>query len=121
MGLFGKKKDWNVIAIMFETKNSYRVNGNRGKGSDAEAIRDGAKKHDRTLFWAVFDQKGAFVEGGPGPGREYVPREVLQRLERELPRLKTVRTILSMLEQAKTDKAAKALEWDGYPSSKADE
>lgn len=121
MGLFGTKKDWNVIAIMFETKNAYRVNGNRGKGGEAEAIRDGAKKHDRTLFWAVFDQKGAFLEGGPGPGRDNVPRDVMQRLERELPRLKTVRTILTMLEQSTTDKAAKVLEWSGYPASKADE
>lgn len=121
MGLFGKKKDWNVIAIMFETKNSYRVNGNRGKGNDADAIRDGAKKHDRTLFWAVFDQKGAFLEGGQGPGRECVPRDVMQRLERELPKLKTVRTILSMLEKAEADKVAKVLEWSGYPAAKADE
>ena len=65
MGLFGKKKDWNVIAVLFETKAIYRVNGNRGKGSEAVSIRDGAAKHKRTLFWAVFDQKGAFIEGEP--------------------------------------------------------
>jgi hypothetical protein len=46
---------------------------------------------------------------------------VLQRLERELPRLKTVRTILTMLEESKTDKAAKVLEWTGYPSTTSEE
>jgi hypothetical protein len=46
---------------------------------------------------------------------------VLQKLERELPRLKTVRTILTMLEQSKTDKAAKVLEWTGYPAAGSDD
>ena len=32
----------------------------------AKAVRDGAKKHERTIFWAVFDQKRAFLEGEPG-------------------------------------------------------
>lgn len=115
MGLFGKKKDWNVIAIMFETREQYRVNGNRAKGSQAETVRDGAKSHDRTVFWAVFDQKRAFVEGAPGKGHNLVPAQVLAKLERELPRLETVREVLTVLEGGKTDKASKALQWDGYP------
>ena len=121
MGLFGKKKDWNVIAIMFETKNAYRVNGNRGKGSDAVPIRDGAAKHQRTLFWAVFDQNRAFVEGGPGPGKDLIPRESLQQLEKNLLKLKTVQTILGLLEKGTVTKAAKVLEWSGYPSSTSEE
>ena len=120
MGLFGKKKDWNVIAIMFETKACYRVNGNRGKGSEAAAIRDGAAKHQRTLFWAVFDQNRAFLEGGPGLGRELIPLDTLQQLERKLLTLKTVQTILSLLEKGTLVKAAKQLEWTGYPAG-ADE
>jgi len=115
MGLFGNKKDWNVIAVMFETHESFRVNGNRGKGSAAVAIRDGAKQHDRTIFWAVFDQKRAFLEGQPGPGQSTVPPDTLRKLARELPKLETVGSILTMLESGQTDKAAKALEWDGYP------
>lgn len=119
MGLFGRKKDWNVIAIIFEKKDMYRVNGNRGKGAEAEVIRDGAKRHARTIFWAVFDQKGAFLEGDSGPGYNHVAPETLDRLRRELPRIKTVRQILDMLESGKLDKAARELEWDGYPRPEA--
>lgn len=115
MGLFGKKKDWNVIAIIFERKDLYRVNGNRGKGSNAAKIRDGAKQHDRTIFWAVFDQKGGFLEGAPGPGRNLVPKETLAKLMRELPKLETVRKVLSTLEAGKEGKASLPLEWLGYP------
>lgn len=115
MGLFGSKNDWNVIAVMFETKAQYRVNGNRAKGGAAKAVRDGAKKHDRTIFWAVFNQKGAFLEGEPGEGHQLVPAVTLTKLQRELPTIKTIRDILAVLEDGKTDKAAKALVWTGYP------
>jgi hypothetical protein len=111
MGLFGKKKDWNVIAVLFESKGKYTVNGNRAKGSAAETIRDGARRHARTIFWAVFDQKRAFLEGEPGAGAGNVPREVLSKLTRELPTIKTVREILSTLEAGKINKAAKQLVW----------
>lgn len=111
MGLFGGSKDWNIIAILYEKKGHYQVNGNRGKGPDAEKIRDGAKKHPRVIFWAVFDQKRAFVEGGPGRAKENVTAESLSRMERGLATSKTVQTILAMLESGKTDKAAKELEW----------
>lgn len=119
MGLFSRK-DWNVVAVMFETKDKFRVNGNRGKGSAADRIRDGAKQHDRTIFWAVFDQKGAFLEGQPGEGKKHIPAKTLQRLVKELPTLKTVREVLAALEAGKTNKLAKLLEWDGYPPSKPD-
>ena len=115
MGLFGKRRDWNVIAVMFETKAQYRVNGNRAKGGAAKTVRDGARKHERTIFWAVFDQKGAFLEGEPGPGRLFVPAETLAKLTRELPTIKTVQDILAILEKGQTDKAAKGLVWTGYP------
>jgi len=109
MGLFGKKKDWNVIAVLFESKGQYSINGNRAKGSAAQTVRDGARKHDRTIFWAVFDQKRAFLEGEPGPGANMVPREVLTKLMRELPTLKTVQEVLATLESGETDKVAKSL------------
>lgn len=114
MSLFSRK-DWNVIAIMFETKQLFRVNGNRGKGSDAEKSRDGAKQHPRTLVWAVFDQKGGVLESEIGRAREQIARDRLQRLVDELPRLRTVREVLSMLENGKSEKVAKPLQWDGYP------
>lgn len=116
MGLFGfGGKDWNVIAIMFEKHDLYRVNGNRGKGAEAVTIRENAKKHPRTIFWAVFDQKGAFLEGEPGPGKESLPPPVLGKLIRELHTNATIRQVLTALEKGESDKFARALEWTGYP------
>ena len=67
LGLFGGK-DWNVVGIIFERPDLYRVNANRGKGGQATTIRDAVKGHDRTIVWAVFDQKGGLLECQPGPG-----------------------------------------------------
>lgn len=114
MGWFGGK-DWNVIAIIFEKRDLYRVNGNRSKGSDATKARDGAKTHPRTIFWAVFDQKRSFVEGEPGPGSHLIPDAVVQRLKRELPTNPTVMQILGMLEKGEMAAVAKPLAWTGYP------
>ena len=38
-GLFGGK-NWNVVGIIFERPDLYRVNGNRGKGGSAKTMRD---------------------------------------------------------------------------------
>jgi hypothetical protein len=97
----------------------YRVNGNRAKGSEAVKTRDGAKTHSRTIFYAVFDQKRAFVEGDFGKGLNNVPREVAERLKRELNKIETVTNILRLLEGGKLDKAAKPLVWSGYPKPDA--
>ncbi len=117
MGLFDafSSKDWNVIAVIFERKDSYRVNGNRAKGSEAVKARDGAKTHPRTIFYAVFDQKRAFVEGDFGKGYNNIPNDVADRLKRELPKNETVQGILRILEGGSLDKAAKPLVWTGYP------
>ena len=72
MGLFSGTKDWNVVAILYEKKGHLQVNGNRVKGADAEKVRDAVKRHSRSVFWAVFNQKRSFIEGGPGAGREFV-------------------------------------------------
>ncbi len=119
MGLFGRK-DWNVIAVIFERRDLFTVNGNRGQGNAAVTIRDGAKRHSRTLFWAVFDQKRAFLEGAPGPAKEQVPLPTLKQLQRDLPKLKTVQEILTALENGTLDKAARQLEWDGYPQPRGE-
>ena len=115
MGLFGSK-DWNIIGIIFEKPDVYRVNGNRGKGGDATKIRDNVKSHSRTIFWAVFDQKGGFLEGQPGAGNNSIPAKTSQRLIREMPTNPTVREVLAILEKGPSDKAAKPLVWGGYPS-----
>lgn len=116
MSWFGTK-DWNVIAIIFERREMYRVNGNRSKGGAAVKSRDGAKNHERTIFWAVFDQKRAFVEGDAGKGQNCVPPEVVQRLKKELSTNMTVQQVLKVLEQGELAMAAKPLAWAGYPKS----
>ena len=115
MGLFSRK-DWNVIAVIYQRSDLYSVSGQRVKGGDATKARDGAKTLSRTVYWAVFNQKGAFLEGGPGPaGSREVPGDVLKRLERELPTARTVQEILKALETGQSDKLSKPLEWAGYP------
>lgn len=115
MGWFGSK-DWNVVAVIFERPDLYRVNGNRGKGGEATTIRDAAKKHPRTIFWAVFDQKGGFLEGAPAQGAQSIPSTALQRLIREVAANPSVREVLAILEAGKEDKISKPLVWAGYPA-----
>jgi hypothetical protein len=110
MGLFDafSGKDWNIIAVIFEKKDMYRVNA-----------RDGARTHPRTILYAVFDQKRAYLEGDFGKGYDNVPRETADRLKRELPKNETVQNILRILEGGSLDKAAKPLVWTGYPKPEA--
>lgn len=114
MGFFGGK-DWNIIAVIYERKDLFRVNGNRSKGGDAVKARDGAKGHPRTIFWAVYDQKRGFLEGEPGKGHKLVSDPVLQQLKKELPTNHTVNDILGRLERGELAMAAKPLIWTGYP------
>jgi len=114
MGLFGGK-DWNVIAIIFESREMYRVNGQRGKGAGAVKCRDGAKNHERTIYWAVFDQKRSLIESGEGSGNRAVGSEITVRLKRELLMNPTVTSILGMLERGELPMAAKPLAFGGYP------
>jgi hypothetical protein len=122
MGLFSTK-DWNVVAIIFERREMYRVNGQRCKGGEATKVRDNVKSFERTIFWAVFDQKRAFLEGESGKGGRMVSNEIVQRLKKELPTNPTVQQVLGILERGDLDKAAKPLMWNGYPKSeqKSDE
>lgn len=113
-GLFGGK-DWNVIAVIFERRDLYQVNGQRRKGNAAVKSRDGAKGHPRTIYWAVFNQKGSLLESGKGPGAIQIPGDVLKKLERELPMNRTVQEILKALETRQSDNVAKPLAWSGYP------
>jgi len=113
-GLFGGK-DWNVLAVIFERRDLYQVSGQRVKGNAADKARDGAKAHPRSVYWAVFNQKGTFQAGGPGAGAMQVPGDVIKKLERELATNRTVQEILKALETKQTDKIAKPLVWHGYP------
>jgi hypothetical protein len=114
MGWFGGK-DWNVIGIIFEKADLYRINGNRGKGGEAETMRDNVKKFPRTIYWAVFDQKRAFLAGEPGPGANMIPAAVLRQLIKDLPTNASVQSVLSSLEAGKEAKVSRGLEWKGYP------
>ena len=114
MGLFGGK-DWNVIAIIFERREMYRVNGQRAKGGDAAKSRDGAKNHERTVYWAVFNQKRAFIEGGGGKGEKMIHPDIVTRLKKEFATNITVTSILSSLEKGEMPMASKPLVFGGYP------
>lgn len=113
-GMFGGK-DWNVIAVIFERRDLYQVSGQRVKGGAAEKARDGAKLHPRTVYWAVFNQKGSYLEGGVGAGGTNVPSEVVKKLEKQLPTNRTILEVLKALETREADKVAKPLVWTGYP------
>ena len=119
MSLFNRK-DWNVVAVIFERQDLYQISGQRAKGADADKARDGAKGHPRTIYWAAFDQKGAFVEGGPGPGANNVPAAALKRMDREIRTNRTVLDVLRALETKESERLAKPLVWSGYPKNPTD-
>ncbi|MCA9087782.1 MAG: hypothetical protein KDA90_04010 [Planctomycetaceae bacterium] len=112
-GLFGK--DWNVVAVMFERSDLYRVNGQRAKGKAATKAKDGARLHERTIMWAVFDQKGALLESGEGPASMQIGAKVVQQLQRELRTNRTVLDIMKALETKESANLSKPLVWTGYP------
>lgn len=105
-------KDWNVLTITFERADLFRINGNRTKGRDANKIRDNAKRHARTIYWAVFNQKGKLLEGGPGPYGTNIPAATLERVTRELATNASIANVLEQLQTGPSDKAAKILELD---------
>lgn len=104
MALFGK--DWNVLTLTFERADLLRVNGNRTKGLDANKIRDNAQRHARTVYWAVFDQKGKVLKGDAGPGVELVPKSVAERLAKEWTKHHCVQEVLGLLKGGE-EKAAR--------------
>lgn len=117
-GLFGGK-DWNVLAVIFERTDMFQVSAQRAKGGDAVKARDGAQGHPRTIYWAVFDQKGKFLEGGPGAGANSISPDTLKKLERDLATNSTILGMLKLLETNQTTKLAKPLVWIGYPRKAA--
>jgi len=104
-------KDWNVVTITFERADLFRINGNRTKGRDANKIRDNAKRHARTIYWAVFNQKGKVIESGPGVYGANIPAATLELVTREvLGANESVLGVLEQLQKGESDKAAKILE-----------
>jgi hypothetical protein len=109
MALFGK--DWNVLTLTFERADVLRVNGNRTKGLDANKIRDNAKRHARTVYWAVFNQSGKVLSNEAGPGIELVSKTAAERLEKNWVKHETVKAVLELLQKGET-KAARV-----YPAT----
>jgi hypothetical protein len=105
-------KDWNVIAVTFERADLYRVNGNRTKGQDANKIRENVKRHARTIFWAVYDQKGKMLDSSPGPYAALLPATTMEKLVKDLPTNETLLHVLELLAKGGNEKAAKVLEWE---------
>ncbi len=112
-------KDWNVLALTFERADLYRINGNRTKGRDASKIADNAKRHARTIYWAIYNQKGKLLESGPGAYSTMIPAATLERLMRELPMNESVLGVLGQLQRGESDKAAKIFSWDADEEQKA--
>lgn len=104
-------KDWNVLTITFERADLYRINGNRTKGRDANKIRDNAKRHARTIFWGVFNQKGKLLDSGPGAYGTMIPAVALERLSREWMTNAAIVEVLEQLQRGEGDKAAKIFSW----------
>ncbi len=119
MSLFNRK-DWNVVAVIYERQDLYQISGQRAKGAAADKARDGAKGHPRTIYWAAFDQKGALIEGGPGPGANNVPADALKRMDREIRTNRSVLGVLRALETRESERLAKPLVWTGYPKRTTD-
>jgi hypothetical protein len=97
MALFGK--DWNVLTLTFERADLLRVNGNRTKGLDGNKIRDNAKRHARTVYWAVFSQKGTAQQSEAGPGVELIPKSAAEKLHKEWLKHPTVLEVLDLLQK----------------------
>lgn len=114
-------RDWMVLAVIYERKDLFRVNGNRAKGGAVDKAREGAKDHARTIYWAVYDQKKKVLESGFGPGERLVARETADRLKRDFTTNMTVIQILGVLEKGESKSAAKPLAWSGYPKPPAEE
>jgi hypothetical protein len=95
MALFGK--DWNVVTLTYERADLLRVNGNRTKGLDANKIRDNAKRHARTVYWAVFDQKGKVLDSAAGPGIERMTKPSIERLEKAWTTHAAVKEVVDLL------------------------
>ncbi|MBM81533.1 MAG: hypothetical protein CMJ78_13210 [Planctomycetaceae bacterium] len=112
MPLFPKFEDWNIVGIIFERKGHYRVNGNRARGKNAKKARQGVEKHSRTVFWAVFDQKGKLLESGLGGGQHEVDPQVIEDLKKEIHNNRSIFRVLQTLESGRTENAAKPFEWN---------
>jgi hypothetical protein len=104
-------KDWNVLTITFERADLYRINGNRTKGRDANKIRDNAKRHARTIFWGIFNQKGKLLDSGPGAYSTMIPATALERLSREWVTNEAIVEVLEQLQRGEADKSAKIFSW----------
>lgn len=96
MALFGK--DWNVLTLTFERADLLRVNGNRTKGLDTNKIRDNAKRHARTVYWAVFSQGGKVLDSAEGPGIELVAKASAERLQKEWTTHEATKSVLENLQ-----------------------
>lgn len=100
------QKDWNVVAITFESSERLRINGNRERGRRAVEAKNGAAAHSGTICWIVFDQKGRRVDGGLGPASKKLPTSEAQQMLDRLPTHKVVLKILHDLEQGQSRSAA---------------
>ena len=120
MGLFGGKV-WNIIAVIFERRDLYTINGSRAKGKEADKTLEGVKRHDRVIHYLVLDKKGKVIEDGSGRNKLALTPKAYDQLKADLLRNHTVREVLGILDAGETNKVAKQLIWSGYPLPPQDE
>jgi hypothetical protein len=109
VGLFSRR-DWNIVALTYETADRLRLNGNRKQGKKALAAMKGASIHSGTVCWMVFDQTGKSMEQGLGPAAGRIPKQHAERLLASFPRNPGVLEILRKLEEGR-ETAAKIFDW----------
>jgi hypothetical protein len=104
------QRDWNIVAITFESTDRLRLNGNREKGKRALEAKKGAASHAGTICWAVFDQSGKQLDSGLGPAAKKLQTNEAQQILERMPTHRDVLKVLHDLEQGRA-RAASSFHW----------
>jgi hypothetical protein len=108
---FGRKKESNLVVVMYEGPGLLRLNGNRKTGKEAESAKKNAAAHDRTVCWIEFSQGGMRLDQGTGPAAAKLGAGAAEKLLRELPLNTACKNMLNELERGQ-DRSAKILSWE---------
>jgi len=114
MGWFGSK-DWNVVAVIFERSDLYRVKRQPGQGRGRHDHSRRGQKHPRTISGRCSTRRERTWKGG----RRRLQVDPARRTAAPRPRSRRQsfrREVLATLESGKEDKWSKPLVWNGYPA-----
>src|SRR5262245_23663521 len=108
---FGKRVDSNIVVVMYEGPNRLRLNGNRKKGKEAKAAKQGGSTHQHTVCWIEFSQGGMRLDQGKGPAAAKLGDSEVDRMLKDLPLNSVCKEMLHELEGGQ-EKAARILSWE---------